>query len=919
MAPRPDSPRGLGAGTAAPSGAGDVYLSLLSEVERPSRYVGGEVGSIVKPWDDCAIKACLVFPDAYEIGISNMGLQILYQIVNARPDALAERAYAPWPDYERALRRRNLPLRSLEGKRPLGDFDLIGIAIPYELTFTNILNVIDLAGIPLETARRDRRHPVVVGGGAAVYNPEPLAPFFDAFVIGDGEEVIHEVLDCVKGWRAGDASREALHLGLSRIPGVYVPSLYEVGYHPDGSVAAIVPLHGAPEKVERRVVADLDAAYYPTAPIVPTAKAIFERVNVEVTRGCTHGCRFCQAGFTYRPVRERSPERVKELVLESLKHTGYDEVTLASLSTGDYLCLYPLLKDLVDATFERKVGYSLPSLRIGTLTPAVVRQIKRVTKTGFTMAPEAGSERLRDVINKPISEDDLLAAARNVYSEGWPEIKFYFMYGLPTEADEDLEGIVRIAQRTLALGRQLPGRPRGVKVSTSVYVPKPMTPFQWVGQMPQDELRRRRGYLTERLFPIRMARFTWKSEPVARLEAVFSRGDRRLAPALRLGFERGLRMEAWDEHCDTDGWEKVFIDLRIDPAFYANRDIPVDETLPWDMIECGTEKAYFAADLARAKRQGTIRDCRYGLCGRCGVCTSETSGALVVPRVYTPEGEPAKVFALPMAADTVDHPLVPEVRPPEGFAPAPPQGPRWTYRLRWTKLGALAHVSHLEMLGLFMRSMRRAELPLALSTGHHPRPRLSFGPALALGTESYYEVLDATLTAEMPATQVQGRLNDVLPDGAAIVQAAPLGKGDRGLGLDGLACAYEVALATPPADLEGRIAAALARAEIPVERMDKKGRPQVRDLRPCLTRMEARREGADTVLSLLLDADGSRAARVVDVLSAALGIDPAGARVRRTGLYFIANGRYYELMDAGRARPVDPVTQAMEAGCLSRS
>jgi len=914
MEPSPDIPSASG------PPAGDAYLSVLREVERPSRYVGGEVGAIVKPWDACAVKTCLVFPDAYEIGISNMGLQILYQIVNARPDALAERAYAPWPDYERALRRRGLPLRSLEGKRPLCDFDLIGIAIPYELTFTNILNVIDLSGIPLETARRDRRHPVVVGGGAAVYNPEPLAPFFDAFVIGDGEEVIHEVVDCVKAWRAGGDEREALHLALARIPGVYVPSLYEVAYHPDGTVAAILPRDGAPERVERRVVADLDAAYYPTAPIVPTAKAIFERVNVEVTRGCTHGCRFCQAGFTYRPVRERSPERVKELVLESLKHTGYDEVTLASLSTGDYLCLYPLLKDLVDATQERKVGYSLPSLRIGTLTPAVVRQIKRVTKTGFTMAPEAGSERLRQVINKPISEDDLLSAVRNVFTEGWPEIKFYFMYGLPTEQDEDLDGIVRLAQRTLATGRQLPGRPRGVKVSTSVYVPKPMTPFQWIGQMPQDELRRRRAYLAERLYPIRMARFTWKSEPVARLEAVFSRGDRRVARALRLGFERGLRMEAWDEHCDTDGWEKVFADSGIDPAFYAERDIPVDETLPWDMIDCGTEKQYFAADLARAQREGTIRDCRYGLCGRCGVCTSETSGDLVVPRVYTPEGEPAKVFALPMAADTVDHPLVPEVRAAREPAPAAQtDGPRWTHRLRWTKLGDLAHVSHLEMVALFMRSLRRADLPIALTAGRHPRPRLSFGPALALGAESYYEVLDVTLTAELDAAQVQGRLNEVLPDGAAIVAARPLAKGDRGLGLDGLSCAYEVAFAEASADLaadlEDRVRAALALERIPVERMDKKGRPQVRDLRPCLARMEV----SGGVLSLLLDSDGSRAARVADVLGAALGIDPADARVRRTGLYYVEGGRYFELMDAGRRRPVDPVTENLEAGCLSRS
>ena len=586
---------------------------ILLSVQKPARYVGSEWNAVHKDWDRVDVTFALAFPDLYEVGMSHLGLQILYHELNRREDTLAERVFAPAPDLEAVLRRRGLPLFALESHRGLRDFDILGFTLQYELTYTNILNMLDLGGIPLQAADRGEGDPLVVGGGPGAFNPEPLVPFFDCFVLGEGEEVVHELVD---GWReSAGRSREDRLRRLAAVPGVYVPSLYQVRYGADGTVAAVQAVAPAPSRVMKRVVADLDELDYPTYPVVPSVQAIHERAMVEVFRGCTRGCRFCQAGIIYRPVRERSPRAVVRLAQEILAHTGYDEVSLVSLSTADYSGIDRVARELARDLAPRGQAVSLPSLRVDAFSVELARTVRGPRKTGLTFAPEAGTQRLRDVINKGVREEDLMAAAQAAFSQGWEALKLYFMIGLPTETEADVAAIAQLARRVRDLG----GSRSQVTVSVSSFVPKPHTPFQWEPQDPPQTLLAKQALL-RRVLRGRGLSLRWHEVGPSWIEGTFSRGDRRMAAVLEEAWRHGCRLDGWGEHFRPELWEEAFRAAGVDPAFYNARRRSPEEIFPWDHLDSGATREFLWEENQRALTGEATADCRWEGCYLCGVC-----------------------------------------------------------------------------------------------------------------------------------------------------------------------------------------------------------------------------------------------------------------------------------------------------------
>lgn len=594
---------------------------ILPGVQKPARYLGTEWNAVHKEWDAVSVRMAFAFPDLYEVGMSHLGLQILYGLVNDREDLLLERVFAPARDMEEELRRRGVPLFSLESHRPLQEFDVVGFTLQYELTFTNVLNMLDLAGIPLRARDRGDGHPLVLAGGPVAFNPEPLAPFIDAFVIGEGEECLLEILQVVqevKG-RHSRASRSALLERLVQIPGVYIPSFYRVEYTGEGRIREIVPTHPkAPGKVRRRVVPDLDAAYFPVKPVVPLAEAVHERGMVEIFRGCTRGCRFCQAGIIYRPVRERSPEVLVRQAGEIVKNTGFEEISLVSLSSLDYSGLGSLIPPLTQECGATRTGLSLPSLRVDSFSVETARGLPG-RRTSVTFAPEAGTQRLRDVINKGVTEDDLLDAVRAALDAGWNAIKLYFMVGLPTEERDDLEGIAELVHKVRQVGRKSGKKRVRVTVSASSFVPKAHTPFQWEGQTPRSVLRERHHFLRE-LVGKSGGEYNWHNVEASFLEAVFARGDRRLAEALETAWRRGCRFDGWTEFFRFSLWEESFQTVGIDSVAYAERIFSYEEVLPWNVIDSGVSREYLIREHRRALAGTPTGDCRFESCTGCGIC-----------------------------------------------------------------------------------------------------------------------------------------------------------------------------------------------------------------------------------------------------------------------------------------------------------
>ena len=596
--------------------------NLLDSVQKPARYMGGELNCILKDWDSVAVHYAFAFPDVYEVGMSHLGSRILYDIVNRRKDALCERVFMPWTDMADLMRERKVPLFSLETRTPVRSFDMLGFTLQYEMSYTNILEMLDLAGIPLHTRERTWDDPVVIAGGPCAFNPEPLHCFIDAFSIGDGEVNILQTIDVVRRAKEEGVSREECLLRLSQLPGVYVPSLYETAYNEDGTIASFRPLKPeVPAVVRKNMIADLESAAYPLAPVVPYMEIVHDRINIEVLRGCTRGCRFCQAGMIYRPVRERSRRRVMELIRAQLQNTGYEEVTLSSLSTGDYSCLKELTREMMDEFSSQKVGISLPSLRLDSDLEDVLEETQKVRKTGLTYAMEAGTQRLRDVINKGITEEDLLSSVSGAFAKGWSSVKLYFMFGLPTETKEDLDGMAAVSRKVAEcyFNTPKPLRAKGLRIhcSASCFVPKPFTPFQWEPQDTLEMFDEKQRYLRG-IMKIKGVEFNWHTPEVSFLEACFARGDRRLARVLEAAWLGGCRFDGWTDCFRFDTWMEAFRSCGIDPGFYANRRREKGEILPWAFIDAGVTEDFLWREKERADAALTTADCRKG-CRGCGL------------------------------------------------------------------------------------------------------------------------------------------------------------------------------------------------------------------------------------------------------------------------------------------------------------
>jgi radical SAM family uncharacterized protein/radical SAM-linked protein len=717
------------------------YSELLDAVHNPSQYVGNEKHSVMKDAKtvDCRIALC--FPELYGIGMSHLGLKILYSILNKDSRVWAERAFAPEPDMEALMRRDGVRLGSLESHDPLSDFDIVGFSVSTELCFTGILTMLDLGGIPLKSADRGPDHPLVIGGGAAVFNPEPIADFFDLFLLGDAEEALPTLAQKYTSLKKAGVSKETLLKELSQIVGVYVPSHFKVEY--DGprlkSVTAVSP---DVKKPKRAILDDLGKSPFPFDMVVPFGQPVFDRLSVEIDRGCTGGCRFCQAGMTYRPVRERKAEEVLSIISRGVRETGFDDVTLASLSSGDNSSIERLVTMVMNATEKDHVSVSLPSLRSGTLTDGLIEQVARVRKTGFTITAEAGTQRLRNVINKKITDEEIIETARRVLAGGWRILKLYFMIGLPTETAEDIDGILELVRKISYL-RENGGRFQTINVGVSQFVPKAHTPFQWSPMESMESLAEKKQFLFDGFRRMKGGvKMKGHDGEMSYLEGVFSRGDRRLAEVVLAAYRKGCRLDGWTEFFRSDLWMEAFKETGIDPDDFVLRTRDAAETLPWDYMDIGVTKKYLLREFKESEKGKVTGDCRNGECLGCGLPANDN------------------VIQKPSPVELSNH--TPKTNEPTQI---------FRYRLNFRKESMARYLSHLDMMTAFSRALRRAGLPIAYTEGFHPHQRLSLGSALPVGVVSMAESLDVEFSMPMEPTKIAEALNKELEDGLVVFSA----------------------------------------------------------------------------------------------------------------------------------------------------
>jgi radical SAM family uncharacterized protein/radical SAM-linked protein len=808
----------------------------LSFLKKPSRYVNHEINAVFK---DASVKVVLAFPDIYEIGMSHLGLKILYKIINDLPFASAERAFSPWTDLEAEIKKNSLFLTSLESGRPLRDFDIVGFSLQYELSYTTVLNMLHLGGIPVKTGDRITGsgrdgYPLVIAGGPCTVNPAPMSPYIDAFLIGDGEDAIVDILDIFYSCKTqGDGGKESLLKAFAEIQGIYVPSIHRS----NGSV------------VKRRIVPSLDNAPFPDSPVVPYTSIVHDRINVEVLRGCTMGCRFCQAGMIYRPVRERNPEKTLELAEAALKNTGYAEVAFTSLSTGDYSCLLQIIQEFNRRFSKDRIAISLPSLRVASINRDILREMRTVRKTGFTIAPEAGTERLRKVINKNFSEEDYEASLCALFEEGWNNLKLYFMIGLPTESEEDMKAIAEMALKALKIAKRYSKRFININVGVSPFVPKAHTPFQWCGQESYAKLRGKKSYLKE-ILTRKGLHVKGHDVDMSLLEAAFARGDEQTAPLIEKAWALGCRLDGWSEVFDFEKWKRAMDETGTDAMEVARKTFILPDALPWDNIDIGITKNFLWREYQAALSGEITADCRK-VCHDCGLeCNKNFNG----------QHSSAVSPGIDVGQQSIRGNL-----PGMRFKPV-------RIRVEYSKTGRLRYLSHLELIMLVQRSIRRAEFPLEYSRGFNPSPRISFGPPLSVGTAGLREYFDMEVVPPFDLTDNRLRINRLLPDGFCVTDmvAVPL----KSESLDSFISRYEYEV--KGADISN-MQVFLSKKEIPVKR-----EKTVINIRNMV--QEATIIDEDKVKLVLMD-NGEIKVRLGEILPLVCNVPLEKLEITRTAVY----------------------------------